>query len=535
MKVFKRIKKVMVATLIAAMTLGAVTGCSSSSNGSSNGGGDSKTLNFGCTNFSDSLDPSSIVNAAWCVSRYGIGECLYRFDQQMQPQPYLADSVKSNDDNTEWTFHIRDGVKFSNGKELTPSAVKKSIEYTFKQEEDGKGTAHPSQFLKYESIEADDESGNLTIKTSQAYADLSAVLANPLFVIVDVDADTDMADQPIGTGPYAVVKKNEGTSIEMEANKEYWNGDVPYEKLNIIFIKDATSKYMALENGDVDVIENVSNISDLENVKKSDKYNVSEVVGGRTGFAYINQDKDRALANDDLRKAVLMSVDDETLCNTTVGGMYEAGISVLPSSLDYGYDKLKDATPYDVEKAKKILDDAGIVDSDGDGYREFDGDGKNIELSFLTYDSRCLKEFSEGTAANIEKIGIKVNVQETDGDTEWNKLTAGEYDLLSNNWLTVQVGDPIGYMENWYSKSKANYCSYKNEKYDKLYEELLVETDQDKIKELVQEMQQILVDDGAALIHGYYKGNICSTKAVEGANVYTADYYWISTAIKPAE
>lgn len=71
-----------------------------------------------------------------------------------------------------------------------------------------------------------------------------------------------------------------------------------------------------------------------------------------------------------------MSIDDETLCNTTVGGMYEAGISVLPSSLDYGYDKLKDATPYDVEQAKKILDEAGIVDSDGDGYREFNGDGK---------------------------------------------------------------------------------------------------------------------------------------------------------------
>ncbi len=230
-----------------------------------------------------------------------------------------------------------------------------------------------------------------------------------------------------------------------------------------------------------------------------------------------------------------MSIDDETLCNTTVGGMYEAGISVLPSSLDYGYDKLKDATPYDVEQAKKILDEAGIVDSDGDGYREFNGDGKNIELSFLTYDSRCLKEFSEGSAANIEKIGIKVNVQETDADTEWNKLTAGEYDLLSTNWLTVQVGDPVGYMENWYSKSEANYCSYKNDTYDKLYEQLLVETDEDKIKDLVQEMQQILVDDGAALIHGYYKGNICSTKSVEGANVYTADYYWISTAIKPAE
>ena len=51
----------------------------------------------------------------------------------------------------------------------------------------------------------------------------------------------------------------------------------------------------------------------------------------------------------------------------------------------------------------------------------------------------------------------------------------------------------------------------------------------------LEQAKQILVDDGAALIHGYYKGNICSTKSVEGANVYTADYYWISTAIKPAE
>lgn len=527
MKVFKRIKKVLVATLIAAMTLGAVTGCSS---GGSDGG-DSKTLNFGCTNFSDSLDPSSIVNAAWCVSRYGIGECLYKFNEQMEAEPYLSDKYEVNDDHTEWKFHIRDGIKFSNGKDLTASAVVKSIEYTFKQEEDGKGSAHPSQFMKYDSIKADDESGIVTIKTSQPYSDLSAVLANPLFVIIDVDADTEIADQPIGTGPYALVKKNEGTSLEMEANKEYWNGEVPYEKLNIIFIGDNTTKYMALENGDVDVVENATNAADLKNIKESDKYNVSETVGGRCGFAYMNQNG--VLGNDDLRKAVLMSIDDETLCNTTIGGVYTAGYSVLPSSLDYGYDNLKDATPYDVDQAKKILDEAGIKDTDGDGYRELDG--KNVELSFLTYDSRSLKEFTEATAANIEEIGIKVNIQETDADTEWNKLVNGEYDLLSNNWLTVQVGDPIGYLENWYSKSKANYCGYENEEYDKLYEELLNQMDNDKRKDIVEKMQQILIDDAAVLIHGYFNSNMSSTKDVQGANVYTADYYWITTNIKPAE
>lgn len=527
MKVFKSIKKVLVATLIAAMTLGAVTGCSS---GGSDGG-DSKTLNFGCTNFSDSLDPSSMVNAAWCVSRYGIGECLYRFNEQMEAEPYLADEYEVNDDHTEWKFHIKDGIKFSNGKDLTASAVVKSIEYTYKQEEDGNGSSQPSQYMKYDSIKADDETGTVTIVTSQPYADLCAVLASPLYVIIDVDADTDIADQPIGTGPYAVAKKNEGTSIEMEANKEYWNGEVPYEKLNIIFIGDNTTKYMALENGDVDVVENATNAADLKNIKESDKYNVSETVGGRCGFAYINEKG--VLGNEDLRKAVLMSIDDDTLCNTTIGGVYTPGYSVLPSSLDYGYDELKDATPYNVDEAKKILDEAGIKDTDGDGYRELDG--KNVELSFLTYDSRSLKEFTEATATNIEEIGIKVNIQETDADTEWNKLVNGEYDLLSNNWLTVPVGDPIGYLENWYSESKANYCGYKNEEYDKLYEELLKEMDNDKRKDIIEKMQQILIDDAVVLIHGYFNSNMCSTKNVQGAEVYTADYYWITTNIKPAE
>ena len=71
----------------------------------------------------------------------------------------------------------------------------------------------------------------------------------------------------------------------------------------------------------------------------------------------------------------------------------------------YGYDKLNDTISFDEEKAKKILDDAKIVDSNKDGYRELDG--KNIELNFLTYDSRNLTDFAEGVALQLEKIGIR--------------------------------------------------------------------------------------------------------------------------------
>jgi peptide/nickel transport system substrate-binding protein len=299
------------------------------------------------------------------------------------------------------------------------------------------------------------------------------------------------------------------------------------------YVSDSSTKAMALQSGEVDLTENVATISDLQNLIDSSDYNVDVAAGLRCGFSYINQNG--VLGNDDLRKAVLMAIDDDTICETIVGGMYTAGCSVVPSHLDYGYDQLTDATPYDVDAAKKLLDDAGIVDSDGDGYRELNGDGNNIELTYYTYDNRALKELAEASATCIEKIGIKCNLQTTDSDTEWNYLVAGEYDLLATNWTTAEIGDPWTYLDNWYSKSSANYCGYKNEEFDKIYEEMANETDTEKRKESFVKLQQILIDDGAALVHGYYNSNMDSSTSITGATTHTADYYWITTDIKPAQ
>ncbi len=521
-------KKFAALVLASVMAAGVLSGCGAGEKDSAAG---DKTLNFGCTNFSDSLDPSAMINAAWCVSRYSIGEGLFRFDEEMNAQPYLSDDVKVNDANTEWKFHIREGVKFSNGKEVTASAVVDSIKYMYEQEKNGTGSSTPSVFMRYDSIKADDASGMVEIVTSKPYADLSAVLAHPYFSILDVNSGLELASNPIGTGPYAIKKYDTGVSIAMEKNEHYWNGEVPYEKVNVIFIDDSSTKAMALQSGDVDIVENIVTSSDLDKLRNSSDFNVSETIGMRCGFSYINQK--RVLGDDTLRKAVLLALDDETMCDVTVGGMYTAGASVLPSTLDYGYKNLKDATPYDTKAAKKLLDDAGIIDSDGDGYRELNG--KLINLSYLTYDSRNLTDFTEAIASQLEGIGIKVTVNTTDADTEWNMLVSGEYDLLATNWMTVPVGDPYEYLDNWYSKSSANYCGYENKEYDTLYEKLEGEMDMDARADIIEELQQILIDDAAVLIHGYYHSNLSSTKAVKGAEIHTADYYWITTDMKPAE
>lgn len=508
-----------------------LVGCSSGSGS----GGSSTELRFGCTNFSkESLDPSNQPNAAWACMRYGVGESLFKFDEQMAAQPQLSDTYTVDDEHTRWQFHIREGLMFSTGTEVTATKVAESLQHMY-DKEGVEGSSSPSNFMKPESITPDDDARTVTIVTRTPYADLPAALANPLFEILDITGSENLTEMPIGTGPYAVSEVNSGQNVKLTRNEHYWNGEVPYESVDVIFIDDASSltKSMALQSGDVDVTENITAMSDLEALEKNPDYSVSQAVSMRTGFSYLNAAEGRPLADKDLRRAILMAVDDATITGTTVGGLYTAGWSVVPSSLDFGYDQLTDATPHDPEKAERILDDAGIVDADGDGFRELNG--AKINLDYLTYDSRNLSVMAEAVSAQLAEIGIQATVTKLDADTEWNKLVAGDYDLNSSNWMTAQEGDPYSYLANWYSKSAANYCGFKNDEYDSLYEQLETELDTAERKKIFVRLQQILIDDAAVLVHGYYNSTMCSNaKTVSGAVVATADYYWITSVVRPA-
>ncbi|MCQ2500676.1 MAG: ABC transporter substrate-binding protein, partial [Lachnospiraceae bacterium] len=131
--------------------------------------------------------------------------------------------------------------------------------------------------------------------------------------------------------------------------------------------------------------------------------------------------------------------------------------------------------------------------------------------------------------------GIGVEPAYGSSDDQWSSLVAGEYDLNQNNWTTVGTGDPTEYMANWYGKSGSNYCGYQNDEYDKLYEELMETDDLDARAKLLEGMQQILVDDAAVLVDGYYNSSMIYSKNVGYAHIHTADYYWLSTEITPAQ
>ncbi len=491
-----------------------------------------RTINFGIQNYGGgSIDPAAEINCAWNASRYGVGECLFRFDHTMNVVNWLCDEYTVNEEHTEWVFHVRDGVKFSDGCDLTAEAVKASFDRLY--EAGASGSSAPQKFLEEEAeITADNTSGSVTIKTVTPYVDLTKNLAYPVMVILDTEHTTDYAHAAIGTGPYVATNFREEVGYTMVANEHYWGGEVPFQSIELMYMGDASAKAMALQSGQLDLAENVTNISDLRDLQADPGFTVTIASGVRTGLAHMNMSEGKLLSDKTLREAVLMALDDETMCSVTVGGLYTAGYSVLPSNLDYGYENLTDPDPYNPEAAKKLLDEAGIVDANGDGIRELDG--RDVVLHYVTYDNRCLKDFAEAIQTQLAEIGIGVDLEIGDSARQWDSYQSGDFDLNGSNWTTVGTGDPAEYLAAWCSDSGADYCGYKNEEYDSLFHELTVTFDNDVRREIVQKMQQILLDDAAAVVHGYYNSSMVSrNETVGGAAISTADYYWITTDVYP--
>ena len=161
----KKLSKKSAALLVAGLvTCGLLAGC---------GGGDkkdapkdgkaaAKTLVFGCQMYADGgIDPSAQTNTAWNCSRFGVGQTLFKFDDNVKPVPQLAESATPSDGNKTWTFKLKKGIKFSNGTEMTATKVKEYLDWI--REAGKKGSTRPQQFLDFEAVvTADDAAPGIT-------------------------------------------------------------------------------------------------------------------------------------------------------------------------------------------------------------------------------------------------------------------------------------------------------------------------------------------------------------------------------------
>lgn len=543
------LKKVTALLLASAMFAGCMTGCGGGDNSSS-----SSNTETGAVQSEQTEQASNHLNMAimmkaympnvkdsysdcWQSMRFGETECLTKVAQDGSIEPWLAKSWESSDDYKTWTIELRSDVKFSNGEAMTAQKVVDSLNYIYDYNDPEKGgddgTGGPDALVNFmvrpAAITADDAANTVTLEFDSAVATVPGALSNPAFAIIDWEASEglDHANKgEIATGPYVFDQVIDGHSVELVKN-EYYYEEVPYDTVSLLGMEDSATASMAIQDGSVDV---AFNLAAADNTSLQGMgCDVSITSGSRTGFFFLNHEG--VLGNDDLRKAIIKAIDWKTIDEITVGGSYIYGYAPISESFkEYGGD-VENPLNYDVEAAVKMLDDAGIVDNDGDGIRELDG--KNIELNWSTNKSRQMDMLADAAIPMLQEIGI--NATHNFIDDQMQTAESGNYDLVNWNQVTIQCGNGVNFMRQFLSTSTSNYGKYNNPAYDEEFAKLDATYDEAEMGQIISNLQKILIDDGAIMVNGYYQFNSVNSARATGAVANgIADYYWLTNKIKPA-
>ena len=325
-----------------------LTGCGSQ--GGEKSAGNEKTFTYGTVAYGVAMENVGTnpheSYSGWSTLRYGIGETLFKFDEHMKLEPWLAESFEQVDDFT-IRIKINDAAKFSNGKKVDGESVKKCLEALIKNHD------RAPRDLKISSIEADGQF--VTIKSAEKVPALLNYLSDPYGCIIDVDSGVENGIV-VGTGAYKAVKVTD-TQIDLVKNENYWGSDKPkLDKIVVKSITDGDTLTMAMQNGELDAVQGLP-YSSLKLFTGND-YKISQTNTSRVYQAAFNF-KTPELQDLNVRKAISMAIDKENFCKVLLNGNGTPAISPFPANLTFG-DKNFQAIPFDIDAAKKLLADSGL-------------------------------------------------------------------------------------------------------------------------------------------------------------------------------
>ena len=427
-----------------------------------------------------SFDPAVDYQSQKTVTM-GIGETLFVLDDETKEVcPHLAESIEQKDDTT-WEITVRNGITFSNGRTLDAEAVKQALEYIFAN------NTRIGTMADCASMEADGQI--LTIKTNGIVAIMPRILTEVNTVIFDTEASNDYSKGVIGTGPYILESVDGDGNCELVRNENYWQGKPVASKIHTKAGLDASALTLALQSKELDWAG--IQTSDLPLFENNPEYKVLNYNPGRVYYLYLNPNY-TFTEDDALREALTYAFDREAILNGVYGGRGTVSKGIFPKDSAY-YNEKEQAggKDYDADQAKKILADAGYVDTDGDGFLE--KDGETVHLNIICYSANSFPTLSEVIQAELKAIGIDSEI--TVSDAIVDDCNKGEYNIATYAYNTQTLGDCYNYLEPVFrTGGTANFTGYSNAEVDALLDEMKVTADNDKRAELAKAIQEKVFD-----------------------------------------
>ena len=499
------------ATTAASESSTTTTAAATTTSGSS-ASSDRPTLRF-AGNGGMTMDPATKYEG-WVTIRNGVAETLFKLDDAMEAQPFLAESFKLSDDKLTYEIKLKDGITFQNGKPCDAEAVKKSLQRTIDIND------RAPDDLKIAKMEAD----GLTLKitTSEPNPAFINNLTDPYACIIDADSTDDFGEKPIGTGPYMVEKLDVDKQTTYVPYDGYWQGKPGLSKLEVIAVADKDTMVAAMQSGDIDMAYGMS--YEGQNMLKDDPhYKLLTTPTSRVYKIYHNMNN-KHLQNVNVRKAINMLIDKDTYGSVVMNGFGAPAVGAFPENTIYGEGLT--ATTFDVEGAKKLLEQEGYKDTNGNG--TLDKDGEELTMRIVTYSSRAeLPLLAEAMQEQFRQVGIdsSVSISESITDT----LKADEFEISPYAFVTMPTGDPSSYIHTVFgSQGTNNFSHYNNPEVDELIKQLDAEFDTDKRGEITRKIVQHVLDDEAMCFMDRLKMSIVTTDKVTGVTPHPSDYYQIT-------
>lgn len=478
-----------------------------------------------------SIDPA--INNATDGSTviFNIFEGLARISDDDVPEPGIAESWDVSEDGTKYVFHLRDGLKWSDGSDLTAEDIKYGI---IRVLDKNTASAYPyhAYCIKngkafYEGkAKAEDVGVNvIDEKTLEIELDypvpyfldvLSWHLLLPLkkdIVEKDPEGWAQNPETLITNGPFRVAEWKHNEYILLEKNPYYWDKDnVKLDKVKLVMITDENTSLTAYKTGKIDYIRNIPPVQLPQLIKSGEAITVNNL---GPYFYALNVNK-KPLDDPKVRKALALAIDREAIVKTVTQGGERPAVAFIPYGLpgtEEGKDFRDEGKEYidpkgNVEEAKKLLAEAGYPD--GKGFPE-------LSLTYNTSEEH--KAVAEAVQAMWKKnLGININLTNQEWKVFITTREQGDYDIARHGYF-ADFNDPGSLFDLWVTGSPNNDAKYSNPEYDKLVEAAGREQDPVKRAELYHKAEDILMEDMPIIPMHYYAQNYMLKPYIKGMHV----------------
>ncbi len=415
----------------------------------------------------------------------------------------LADSWTVSDDGLTWTFNLHQGVKWHDGEELTAE----DVVYTFNTIQTSEEDIAPfrPRFLQngepilFEAVDDYTVVATLTEPNASFFTDISVPIV-PKHVLEGQDLrEGPFNREPIGTGPFKVVEWNTGESIVLEAHEDYFRGRPCLDRIIFRIIPDQQTQVAALQTGEVDFLPNIPGAS-VPLFEGNSDYQVAIAESDSLFQMFFNLSLDQ-FKEPQVRRALMIAIDRQAVVDIVRQGYGVVHNShfdhVVPF---YNQDKLG-GYDYDPERAGQMLDELGIADSDGDGFRDLNGEPWEINIVTFTAGFRDYDKYAVVVQQYWEDIGIKVNLEQRDLATlveqiYQERVEDKPYEVHTSGWS--QIGPEPNSYANFYMWTDAlgpNLSNYRNEEINALFQQARVVSNFDERMAIYEQIEAILWED----------------------------------------